>query len=408
MKNPKNLDIQWLSPEELIPYENNSKAHPPEQIAKIIRAIEATGFDQYPVVNGDKIIIKGHARTEAAKAAGLKKIPVIVRSDLTPAQERQARISDNRVAESEWLLPELKAELLELQDLDVDLESLGFEVPELEELLSTEEDDGKEDPDKGSSAPPTDEIDPRCKTGEVWQLGSHLLLCGDSLNQKLVALFLKGNGISFVLSDPPYGMNCQNKEGRIGGGSPITIEKRLSKSKYKSKKYLPVVGDDSTDTALASFQLCSELFPDAVQVWWGANHYGVPPSPCWLIWDKQNGETTFADAELAWTNQKTAARIFRHTWNGMIKAGQESGESRCHPNQKPVALAKWIFENYGTPEDCIFDPFAGSGYSFLAAEQLSRRVFGIELFPEYCEIIMLRWEKQTGEEAQRVKSLIEG
>ncbi|NER52348.1 MAG: site-specific DNA-methyltransferase [Symploca sp. SIO1A3] len=393
------LLIQWLSPDKLTPYEHNPKAHPAAQIEKIVRAIAEVGFDQPIVADENLLVIKGHGRLAAANQMGLTQVPVIVRKDLTEAQKRAARIADNKVAESDWLDIPLKFELQELKGLDYDLTLTGFDESELSELLGLyeEEDDGG----GGNSTPPTENLTPRCKPGEVWALGEHRLLCGSSLDEDLVTKFLCDRDITLVWSDPPYGMKCQNKDGKIGGGSSIKFSKRLNKVKYSSKTYLPVAGDDSTQTALASFELCNRLFPSAVQVWWGANHYGVPPSSCWLVWDKQNEGTCFADAELAWTNQTSAVRIFRHTWNGMLKAGEEANEARCHPNQKPQALARWVFESYGSAGNIIFDPFAGSGCSFLAAESLGNRiVFGVELIPEYCELTMQRWEKKTGREAE--------
>ena len=395
--------IQWLSPDKLTPYEHNPKAHPAAQIEKIVRAIAEVGFDQPIVADENLLVIKGHGRLAAANQMELKKVPVIVRKDLTEAQKRAARIADNKVAESDWLDIPLKFELQELKGLDYDLTLTGFDESELNELLGLgEEDDDESD---RNSTPPTENLTPRCKPGEVWALGEHRLLCGSSLDEDLVMKFLDDRNITLVWSDPPYGMKCQKKDGRIGSGSSPKFSKRLNGGRYSSKTYLPVAGDDSTQTALASFELCDRLFPSAVQVWWGANHYGVPPSSCWLVWDKQNGETAFADAELAWTNQKSAVRVFRHTWNGMLKQGEESNEARCHPNQKPQALARWVFESYGSAGD-IFDPFAGSGCSFLAAESLGDRfVFGVELIPEYCELTMQRWEKKTGREAELVNEL---
>lgn len=165
-------------------------------------------------------------------------------------------------------------------------------------------------------------------------------------------------------------------------------------------KYAPIIGDTTTDTALSACTLCASLWPDAVQVWWGGNYYAnaLPPSSCWLVWDKEN-TGNFADAELAWTNQKTAVRIFRHMWNGLMK-DSERGEKRVHPTQKPVALAEWVFESYGKEGDVIFDPFLGSGMSLIAAEKIGRRLIGAELSPEYLDICIARWEQATGKSAR--------
>ncbi|MEM9539713.1 MAG: DNA methyltransferase [Cyanobacteria bacterium P01_E01_bin.42] len=149
-----------------------------------------------------------------------------------------------------------------------------------------------------------------------------------------------------------------------------------------------------------------------MQVWWGANHYATPPSPCWLVWVKKpDGKfegLEFADAELAYANQDSAVRVFHHLWMGAVRAS-EVNEARVHPTQKPVALAAWAFEKYGQSGDIILDPFCGSGVSIMAAEELGdtssgqasdRIVLGCELLPYYCEVAILRWEKLTGDRAR--------
>ena len=143
-----------------------------------------------------------------------------------------------------------------------------------------------------------------------------------------------------------------------------------------------------------------------MQFWWGANNYAnaLPPTTCWIVWDKRDDQTSnnFADAELAWSNHKSAVRIFRHLWNGLMKAS-ERGERRVHPTQKPVALAAWCFERYGKEGDIILDPFLGSGISVIAAEQMhNRRVYGCELSPEYVAVVIQRWVDLTGKQPRLV------
>lgn len=166
-------------------------------------------------------------------------------------------------------------------------------------------------------------------------------------------------------------------------------------------KYYPIIGDDSINTAVNAATLCLELWGKATQVWWGGNYYChmLPPSSGWLVWDKEN-TGNFADVELAWTNRDKAARLFRHMWNGLMKAS-EKGQRRIHPTQKPIALAEWAFREFGTADDVIFDPFLGSGMSVIAAERVGdgRRVYGCELSPHYIDRICERWEAETGKEA---------
>jgi hypothetical protein len=194
-----------------------------------------------------------------------------------------------------------------------------------------------------------------------------------------------------VFADPPYGIKVA-KTGRIGRGGT---------------QYQSVIGDDSNETAISTYSLCAALFRQSIQIWWGANYYAnaLPPSRCWVVWDKENGTTSFADAELAWTNIKTSVRILRHKWNGAVRAS-ERGQTRYHPCQKPIALASWFYERYGKDDDLIFDPFLGSGISILAAEQSGNRsVAGMEISPQYCDVTIARYEALTGNTAQLIERI---
>jgi DNA modification methylase len=182
-----------------------------------------------------------------------------------------------------------------------------------------------------------------------------------------------------VYTDPPYGVNIVNGQGKIG----------LSNNKYE-----PIIGDDSTQTAIDSYNLCVSLnIP--ILVFWGGNYYSsaLKDSQGWIVWDKDNGKTSFADCELAWTNQNRATRIFKHMWNGNARAS-EGGQKRVHPTQKPIELALWCFKEYASDSKTVLDLFGGSGST--------RRCFMMELSPNYCDVIIARWEKLTGRKAELV------
>ena len=226
-----------------------------------------------------------------------------------------------------------------------------------------------------------------CHPGDIWQLGErHLVACMDSTQLTTILTLFRERTPSLILADPPYGISLLRRRGRIGKGGRL---------------YDPVIGDENTETAVRSFRLCQSLFPAATQIWWGANYYAhiLPPSPCWIVWDKDVRGLSFADAEVAWVNSKDRIRVLRHTWSGARKAS-EQGERRVHPMQKPVALARFCLEKFSNPGDLIFDPFLGSGISILAAEQLGgeRTVIGCELSPPYCTITMQRFTELTGKE----------
>jgi hypothetical protein len=300
----------------------------------------------------------------------------------------------------------------------------------------------------------------RVKLGDIWACGRHRVCCGDSTIEENLEKALEGRVPGFVFCDPPYGISIVATNGYVGGGEvnnipfggvknetpeekkkrmgyvgggncrPTTITecaaKRLgsiggskpfgsadvrgsdgASNVVAVNKYMPIIGDASTDTAIASFNAAIALAPKAAHIWWGGNYFSsaLPDSSCWVVWDKQN-TGNFADAELAWTNQKTAVRIFQHMWNGMVKAS-EHGQRRVHPTQKPIALAVWCFESYGKPDDLILDQFLGSGISIIAAQQMegNRTVVGFELSQDYCEIVLRRYEALTGEVAKLIDHL---
>ena len=234
--------------------------------------------------------------------------------------------------------------------------------------------------------------------GDVWQLGRHRLLCGDSCDRNLVFQFLDGTGPELIWADPPYGAKSQHKNGTIGGGS----------ERAEAKKYPLIYGDEDNSIAIITFNTYCELYPSVPQIWWGANYYSevLPSSSCWVVWDKQNGASHFADVELAWTNQRTASRLFQWKWNGYIKRGEASGKKRCHPHQKPVEMVNWYWDKYAKNAKILFDPFIGSGTTIIAAEKSQdRMVYGIELMPEYCEVTIRRYEEETGDTANLLSSM---
>ncbi|MBP0022185.1 MAG: site-specific DNA-methyltransferase [Cyanobacteria bacterium SBLK] len=387
------MPIARRNPKELKPYANNPKTHPPEQIAKIVALIDRYGFPDGKaiIIDENDEIIHGHGRCLAAIEMGLETVPVETIANLSEADKRAWRIADNAVAESEWDWGKLEVETCELQQLGFDLQLTGLDEATLGELQGLPDKSAEFRHFNDDPPDPTKDIEPRCKPGEIWALGKHRLLCGDSLDKDAIARLLNGQTPNFIWSDPPYGIAIQNKDGEVGGGG---------------KKYPRIAGDKTIDCAEKALELYLSLFPKAIQIWWGANHYRTPPSPCWLVWDKKpEGKfegLDFADAELAYANQDSAVRVFHHLWMGAVRAS-EVNEVRVHPTQKPVALAMWAFEKYGNSGDIIFDPFLGSGVSIVAAEELSDRiVLGCELLPYYCEVVMQRWERVSGKVAHLI------
>jgi hypothetical protein len=235
----------------------------------------------------------------------------------------------------------------------------------------------------GDDDAPSPDTPTRCQPGDVWRVGEHTVCCLDSTDRALVERW--ATGITFVVADPPYGVNC------------VENSPRMQELGYKQFD-----GDATTDTAREAFSACYGIAP--VQVWWGANYYAdtLPPSPCWIVWDKDHHGMDFADAELAWASVGSPVRCFRHAWSGADR-DSEKGEARTHPNQKPVALFLWLYERYGKPGDLIFDPFLGSGPSLKAAHRMGdRTVVGFELSPHYIDHI-IEWAESNGLHCERAE-----
>src|SRR5690625_768579 len=385
-------EYKKVSIDSLIPYARNSRTHSDEQVAQIAASIKEFGFLNPIIVDGENGIIAGHGRVMAAQKLGLKELPCVEASHLTDAQRKAYVIADNKLAlNAGWDDELLRIELDELGELGFDLELTGFSLDEIDELQIEEIEDGLTDED----AVPELADEPVTVLGDEWLLGKHRLMCGDSTSIDAVENLLDGVSVDMVFTDPPYGISIVqgNKVGgdkacgKVGGDKIV-----------KANVYAPIAGDDTIDVAVEAIQVIKTLSAK-VEIIWGGNYYAnvLHNSSCWIVWDKEN-TGNFADAELAWTNQKTAVRIFKHMWNGMMKAS-ERGEKRVHPTQKPVALAEWCIKSYGEDCDSVLDLFGGSGFTLIACEKLEKTAFLMELSPDYCDVMVRRWQDYTGKEA---------
>ena len=389
------LKIVQKSVDKLIPYVNNSRTHSDEQIAQIASSIKEFGWTNPILVDGENGIIAGHGRLMAARKLGYKEVPTIELKDLTETQRKAYIIADNRLAlNAGWDNEMLTIELNDLLADGFALEILGFDTKELDALLEPEVVEGLTDEDAVPDIPD----EPITKMGDIYQLGNHRLMCGDSTSIDAVDKLMDGESVDMVYTDPPYGISIVTRN-KVGGGGFFGGKKNAGKTKYvESSNFAPIAGDDSIDVAIEAIQVIQTLGAQ-VEIIWGGNYYAnhLSNSSCWIVWDKQN-TGNFADAELAWTNQKTAVRIFKHMWNGMVKAS-EHGQKRVHPTQKPVALAEWCYDQYGKECKTVIDLFAGSGSSLIACEAKKKQGFMMELSPAYCDVIVKRWEDFTGKKA---------
>lgn len=354
----RKLTVTYKRVDELIPYVNNARTHSDEQVTQIASSIKEFGFNNPILTDGENGVIAGHGRLLAAKKLGLETVPTIELSGLTEAQKKAYILADNKIAlNSGWDEELLKIELDDLQLQGIDLETVGFSDEELQNIitppvLTEDSDDDEIDEDKVSEALT---IEPISFAGSVWRCGRHLVICGDKVfNGKLL----------------------------------------------KTRKYLPVKNDETTETALKAIELAKKITKN--QIIFGGNYFSevLPSSPCWLVWDKQN-TGNFADCELAWTSFKTAVRKFEWMWNGIARQGirAEEGKERIHPTQKPVGLLAEILEKYSQPNHTVLDMFGGSGSTLIACEKTNRICTIVEYEPAYVDLIVKRWQEYTGQKA---------
>ena len=341
---------------KVIPNPNNPRIIKDDKFKKLVKSIQE--FPQMLelrpiVVDGNMVVLGGNMRLKASIAAGLTEVDILIADQLTDEQKAEFIIKDN-VGFGEWDWDMLANEW----DIDA-LEDWGLELPFDNTVLEAEEDDYEV----------PNEIHTDIVLGDLIEIGNHRLLCGDSTDSDAVARLMDGQKADMVFTDPPYGMNAVTKSGVL-------------KERYGSD----ILGDNDTNAAKDSFNLIYSLYPDALHIWWGANYYSscLPDSECWIVWDKNNGGSDQTDCELAWSNARSVVRQY-------TKASEKT--NRVHPTQKPVELISWAFNKFCDNAKLISDFFLGSGSTMVAAHQLNRKCYGMELDPKYCQVIVDRMHK---------------
>lgn len=342
-------------------------------MAQIAASIKEFGITNPILIDPDGGVVAGHGRVLAMNKLGITETPVITLNGLTEAQRKAYVIADNQLAlNAGWDLDLLKVEIEGLEELDFDTSILGFDDDFLSGLMEPLPSEGLTDEDAVPDVPD----EPTTVLGDVWILGNHRLMCGDSTSIDAVEALMDGTYPDLVHTDPPYGMNAVTKSGVLSAS-------------YKTD----IMGDDNPDIAKDTFQLIMGLYPEAKQIWWGANYYCsvLPDSECWLVWDKNNGQSDQTDCELAWANFRSVVRQF-------TQASEKT--NRVHPTQKPVSLMEWIIKRFNLSSTTIADFFGGSGSTLIAAEKHNKRAFIMEYDPRFCDVIIQRWEEFTGNKAE--------
>jgi DNA modification methylase len=390
------MKIEIVDINTIKPYENNPRKLKDSAIEKVAKSIKEFGFRQPIVVDKEKIIVVGHTRYRASKKLGLTAVPITIADNLTPEQINAYRIADNRTnEEAEWDIELLKTELKDLQLKDFDLDLTAFDEDQLNNFLF-EEKEGLTDED---AVPETPE-EPITKLGDIWKLGKHKLICGDSTILNNYEKLFKENKADLLMTDPPYNVDYEGK----------TKEKLTIQNDSKNDDdFLQFLTDAFNNCAInlklgASFYIFhsdwyglefrqsikkSELELKQNLIWaknsmvMGRQDYQWQHEPCLYGWKKGSSHSWYSDRK-----QTTIIKYDRPT------------QSKLHPTMKPVGLIEYLIKNSSKQEDVVLDPFLGSGTTLIACEKQSRICYGVELDPKYCDVIVKRWEQFTGKKAE--------
>lgn len=385
------MQVEQWPVDRLLPYASNARTHPEEQVAQIAASIQAFGFNVPCLVDEHGVLVAGHGRVLAAQRLGLADVPVIRLRHLTKAQVRAFRIADNKIAlGSGWDDALLAAELAGLQLEGVDLSLTGFDSKELDDLLAPE-------PGGDEEETPEPPANPVTRAGDVWLLGGHRVMCGDSTDTAAVARLLGQERPNLMVTDPPYGVDY-DPAWRARAGVNLNAGK-LGR----------VENDDRAD-----WREAWALFPGNVAYVWHADTHRVTVEASLLavgfapratiIWAKDRfalGRGDYhwqhepclyvvrAKAKGQWEGDRSQSTLWE------IPAREDSGFG--HGTQKPVECMRRPIINNSKRGGIVYDPFLGSGTTVIAAEGTDRRCFGMELSPQYCDVIIQRWADFTGE-----------
>jgi len=372
----ENADINTIKP-----YENNPRKLKDSAIEKVAMSLKEYGFRQPIVVDKDRIIVVGHTRYRASKKLGFKEVPITIADNLTPEQINAYRIADNRTAEeSEWDSELLKMEIKDLEAKDFKLDLLGFNEDQLNDMLF-EEKQGLTDEDEVPEAPE----EPITKLGDIWKLGNHRLMCGDSTFIDNIDLVTKKEKIDMVFTDPPYNIDYQG----------IKDKRKIKNDKMDDESFVDFLTSSllgcETMYVCCSWQY-AHLFREAM--------IKIARKPkAMIIWDKVNPaqhlDKYFKQHEIIYYygdfgGQKT---LRGDVWNLKRK------KNTLHPTMKPVELITMALEDQ-KDKKTVYDGFLGSGSTIIACEKMDRVCYGMELDPKYCDVIIKRWENFTGKKAE--------
>ena len=382
----ENREIVYKNVAELIPYVRNSRTHDKDQVSQIVASIKEFGFTNPVLIDDEGLIIAGHGRVQAAQKLNLKTVPTICLDYLTEAQKKAYVIADNRLAlNAGWDFDMLKVELNDLNDLEFDVSLLGFDDKEINDILA--------DPTEGlvdeDSTPDLVE-DPITVEGDIWLLGNHRLMCGDSTSIDAVDKLMDGNKADMMFTDPPYNVAFNGRSGKFD----VIKNDDLEESEFNNfiDSFISIVKTLDLNT----YYICCNW------AFYGILELKLKPKSC-IVWAKNVfglGKGYRHQHEFILFDGFIDATITNESdlWN-IAKDSKYK-----HPTQKPVALSERAITNSSKPKNKVLDLFGGSGSTLLACEKLDRSAYLMELDPKYCDVIIQRWQEFTGQNAVHLDS----
>lgn len=378
------MNIEQMKVKEIIPYAKNAKKHDKTQIANVAESIKRFGFAQPLVVDKDNVLIIGHCRLLAAKQLKIREVPVVRMDDLTEEQVKQLRLLDNKLNESDWDI-DLLAD--EVGELDFDGFELDWGFKELEDA-SVVEDEAPEPPEE-----------PVSKLGDIYLLGSHRIMCGDSTNLDDVAKLMDGNLADLLVTDPPYNVDYEGKAGKIQND-------KMSNDNFRQFLIDAFTSANESMKSGAAFYI---WHADSE----GFNFRGACTDIGWtvrecLIWKKNS--MVLGRQDYQWQHEPCLygwKEGSKHKWNAdrkqtTILEFDRPVKSDLHPTMKPVNLMAYQVRNSSEQGDIVLDLFGGSGSTLMACEQLGRTNYSMEYDPRFVDVIVKRWENFTGKKAVKL------
>jgi DNA modification methylase len=379
------LKIETRPVADLIPYIANSRTHSDAQVAQIAASIKEFGWTVPILIDDDNTIIAGHGRLLAARKLGMESVPAIVLDHLSKAQQRALVIADNQLAlNAGWDMDMLKAEIEDLKLDDFDLGLLGFDDKFLDGLLIPEPTEGLTDEDAVPEVPET----PKTALGDVWVLGNHRLMCGDSTSIDAVDKLMDGAKADMVFTDPPYGVDYKGINNDDRSGLDGLLRGAFSSYLATSKSGASIYVFHSDKCADIFHSVFREFFHFSSMVIWAKNSltlsrtdYQSQHEPCLYGWMKGGTHSFYGDRK-----QVSVWRFDKERVEG-------------HTTPKPVALIERALSNSSKGGDTVTDLFGGSGSTLIACEKTGRNCRMMELDPKYCDVIIKRWQDFTGQKA---------